>query len=154
IESSWRSTRISSSFARAPHPTSTINSSSRQTTTYKAETSKSDLQQSGTPDATAPHSTRAAGSGFCTTPPTGPETQGLQVDLLPSRSPAAPVFNPGRATVSTSSGRRTSVPFGTSAAALLKLVEAAQSEKDVADDQQCPALADDLERAVGQFWPS
>jgi mannose-6-phosphate isomerase-like protein (cupin superfamily) len=33
--------------ARSPRPTSTINSSRRQTTTYKADTSKGDLQQTG-----------------------------------------------------------------------------------------------------------
>ncbi len=40
-------TRISNSFARSRRPSRTINSSSRQTTMYRADTSKGDLQQMG-----------------------------------------------------------------------------------------------------------
>jgi hypothetical protein len=44
---------VSGRTKNAPRPTSTINSSSRQTTMYTTDTSKGDLQQTGTPDATA-----------------------------------------------------------------------------------------------------
>jgi hypothetical protein len=38
---------------------------------------------------------------------------------------------------------------------LLELVEAAYAEQGVPDDQQRPALADELDaRAIEQFWPS
>src|SRR5262249_41427202 len=49
VDNSWRSTRISSSLARSSRPRSTTNSSRRQTTTYKADKSKGDLQRTGTP---------------------------------------------------------------------------------------------------------
>jgi hypothetical protein len=49
IDSSWRRTRISTSFSRSPRATSAINSSSRNTTKYRDDTSKGDLQQTGTP---------------------------------------------------------------------------------------------------------
>jgi hypothetical protein len=53
IDNSWRSTRISSSLARSPRPRSTTNSRRRQTTTYRAGTSKGNLQQTGDAEATA-----------------------------------------------------------------------------------------------------
>ncbi len=53
IDSSWRSTRISSSLARSLRPSSTTNSSRRQTTMYRPDASKGDLQQTGDADATA-----------------------------------------------------------------------------------------------------
>jgi hypothetical protein len=39
IDSSWRSTRVSSSFARSPRSRSTTNSKTRQATRYRADTS-------------------------------------------------------------------------------------------------------------------
>jgi hypothetical protein len=69
--SSWRSTRISSSFARSQCPTSTINSSRRQTTMYSADTGKGDLQQTGgSPRYRRLSSARVTRSRFCT--PRGP----------------------------------------------------------------------------------
>ena len=66
-DSSCRSTRISNSFARSRRPSSTTNSSTRQTTMYKAETSKGDLQQTGTPTLPpAQQPSCLSRSGFCT----------------------------------------------------------------------------------------
>jgi hypothetical protein len=48
-DNSWRSTRISNSFDRSRRPRSTTNSSKRQATRYTADTSKGDLQRTGTP---------------------------------------------------------------------------------------------------------
>src|SRR5262249_7839305 len=67
IDSSCRSTRISSSFARSPRAKSTINSSSRTTTTYNPETSKGDLQQTATPTLPPPRQRkRSTRPRFCT----------------------------------------------------------------------------------------
>lgn len=60
---SWRSTRISGSFARSLWPSRTTNSSRRRTTTYKADTSQGGLRADGgtptlpvpRPPALAPH---------------------------------------------------------------------------------------------------
>jgi hypothetical protein len=78
IDSSWRSTRISSSFARSPRPTSTINSNRRQTTMYRADTSKGGLQQTGTArrHRRLKRPSRLTRSGFCT-PLVGEEAKAL-----------------------------------------------------------------------------
>src|SRR5205085_12164524 len=71
IDSSCRSTRISNSFARSHRPTSTINSSRRQTTTYSADTNKGGLQEDGErPTLPSPQEPSSlTRPGFCTPRP-------------------------------------------------------------------------------------